>query len=174
MTATIFDLIDSGDADGVRELVARDPAAAAAHDEHGLTALMRAAYRGGDVFAAVRAASPPLEPFDRIMVGESEGLPAPDAWTPDGFTGLHLAAFAHNAAAAEKLLDAGADPNAISTASFAQVTPLGTCAFANAVEVARVLLARGADPSIAEGDRNTPRAVAEANGFDDLVDLLSQ
>jgi ankyrin repeat protein len=171
---SIFGLIDGGDADAIRELVARDPSAAAAHDEQGLTALMRAAYRGGDVFAAVRDAGPPLEPFDRIMVGESDGLPAPDAWTPDGFTGLHLAAFAHNPAAAEKLLEAGADPDAVSTASFARVTPLGTCAFANAVEVARVLLAHGADPSIAEDGRTTPRAVAEANGFDELVDLLSQ
>jgi ankyrin repeat protein len=172
--ADIFELIDAGDADAVRELVARDPAAAAAHDEQGLTALMRAAYRGGDVFAAVRDAGPPLEPFDRIVVGESDGLPAPDAWSPDGFTGLHLAAYAHNAAAAERLLEAGADPNAIATASFARVTPLGTCAFANAVDVARVLLAHGADPSIAEDGRSTPRAVAEANGLRELVELLTR
>ena len=172
--ADIFELIDAGDADAVRELVARDPAAAAAHDEQGLTALMRAAYRGGDVFAVVRDAGPPLEPFDRIVVGESDGLPAPDAWSPDGFTGLHLAAYAHNAAAAERLLEAGADPNAIATASFARVTPLGTCAFANAVDVARVLLAHGADPSIAEDGRSTPRAVAEANGLHELVELLTR
>lgn len=172
-TTTIFDLIDAGDAAGARELLARDPGAAAAHDEHGLTVLMRAAYRGGDVFAAVRDANPPLEPFDRIMVGESDGLPAPDARTPDGFTALHLAAFAHNPAAAERLLEAGADPNAIATASFARVTPLGTCAFANAVDVARVLLLHGADPSIAEDGRSTPLAVAEANGFTELVSLLS-
>ena len=172
--ATIFDLIDARDAAGIRELTARDPEAAAAHDEQGLTALMRAAYRGGDVLAAVCEAKPPLEPFDRIMVGKSDGLPAPDAWTPDGFTGLHLAAFAHNPAAAERLLEAGADPDAISTATLAQVTPLGTCAFANAVEVARVLLAHGADPSIAEDGRNTPLAVARHNGFEELADLLSQ
>src|SRR5690242_2723974 len=137
---SIFELIDAGDAASIRGLVARDPAAAAAHDEHGLSAVMRAAYRGGDVFAAVREALPPLGPFDRIVVGESDGLPGPHDWTPDGFTGLHLAAFVDNAAAAGRLLDAGADPNAVSTASFARVTPLGTCAFANAVAVARILL----------------------------------
>jgi hypothetical protein len=43
----IFDLIDAGDAAGVRELVAREPAAAAARDAQGLSALMRAFYRGG-------------------------------------------------------------------------------------------------------------------------------
>ena len=54
--STIFELIDAGDAQGVSALLAADPATAAEHDEHGLTALMRAAYRGGEVFEAVRAA----------------------------------------------------------------------------------------------------------------------
>ncbi|HEY3542902.1 MAG TPA: ankyrin repeat domain-containing protein [Gaiellaceae bacterium] len=171
--ATIFELIDAGDAEGVRALVAADPAAAAAHDEQGLTAVMRAAYRGTELLAAVRSAEPPLEPFDRIVAGHDDGLPAPHAWTPDGFTGLHIAAFAHNDAAARKLLEAGAEPNAVATASFARVTPLGTCAFANAVDVARVLLEHGADPSIAEDDRATPLAVARANGYDELVELLT-
>jgi ankyrin repeat protein len=148
--STIFELIDTGDAQGVRDLLASDPGAAAGHDENGLTVLMRAAYRGGDVFEAVRAANPPLEPFDRIMVGESTDLPAPDAWTADGFTPLHIAAFARNVEAARALLEAGADPNVMATASFARVTPLGTCAFAGATEVAELLLAHGADPSIME------------------------
>ena len=148
--STIFELIDAGDAQGVRAVLAADPDAASGHDESGLTVLMRAAYRGGDVFDVIRAAHPPLEPFDRIIVGESEGLPPPDAWTPDGFTPLHIAAFAHNLEAARALLEAGADPNVVATASFARVTPLGTCAFAGADDVAQLLLAHGADPSIQE------------------------
>ena len=170
---SIFELINAGNAAGVRELVVRDPAAAAAQDDQGLSALMRAAYRGGDVLAAVREADPPLGPFDRIMVGESDGLPGPHDWTPDGFTGLHLAAFAHNAAAARALLESGADPNVIATASFARVTPLGTCAFAGATEVARVLLEHGADKTIAEVEGGAPLDVARHNGYDDLVELLS-
>lgn len=167
---TIFELIETGDAAGIRDLLAREPEAAAAHDEQGLSALMRAAYRGGDVFDAVRDANPPLGPFDRIMVGADEGLPGPNDWSPDGFTGLHLAAFAHNAGAAEALLVAGADPNAISTASFAQVTPLGTCAFSNAPEVAEVLLEHGADRTLGPVP---PIEVARGNGFDDLVRILA-
>jgi ankyrin repeat protein len=111
---------------------------------------MRAAYRGGEVFDVVRAANPPLEPWDRIVVGESDGLPAPDAWSPDGFTPLHIAAFAHNVEAARKLLAAGADPNAVATASFARVTPLGTCRFSGATDVTEVLLECGADPTVVE------------------------
>jgi uncharacterized protein len=169
---TIFELIDSGDAQGVRDALLSDPSAAAQHDENGLTVLMRAAYRGGDAFEAVRAANPPLEPFDRIMVGESSGLPAPDAWTPDGFTPLHIAAFAHNAGAARALLEAGADPNVVATASFARVTPLGTCAFAGANNVAKLLLEHDADPTLAEDDRFTPLDAAVANGNIELAELL--
>jgi uncharacterized protein len=146
--ATIFELIDAGDADEIRALLAREPQAAALHDEQGLSAVMRAAYRGlADV---VLAADPPLGPFDRIVVGRSDDLPSPDEWTPDGFTPLHIAAFANNVGAAEALLAAGADPNVYATASFARVTPLGTCRFANAEDVARVLLEHGADPSLVE------------------------
>jgi ankyrin repeat protein len=170
--ATVFELIDAGDAEGLRELLGREPEAAAAHDEQGLTAVMRAAYRGGEVFAAVREAQPPLEPFDRILVGESDGLPAPAAWTPDGFTPLHIAAFAHNGDAARSLLEAGADPNVLATASFAQVTPLGTCAFAGANEVARVLLEYGADPARTADHGFTPLDSALQNGNDELVELL--
>lgn len=171
---TIFETIDAGDASALRRLLEREPDAAAAHDEQGLSALMRAAYRGGEVFAVIREARPPLGPFDRIMVGGHDGLPGPHDRTPDGFTGLHLAAFAHNPAAARALLEAGADPNAISTASFARVTPLGTCAFANAPEVARVLLEHGADPGAAVEKGALPVEVARQNGFEELVDLLSQ
>ena len=148
--STIFELIEADDTAGLRELLVADPAVAAEHDEQGLSAVMRAAYRRSEVFDAVRAANPPLDPFDRIMVGESDGLPAPDAWTPDGFTPLHIAAFARNTEAARKLLEAGADPNVFATATFARVTPLGTCRFAGAAEVAELLLAHGADPSLTE------------------------
>jgi uncharacterized protein len=148
--STIFELIETDDAEGLRDLLAANPAAAAEHDEQGVSAVMRAAYRRSEVLEAVRAANPPLGPFDRIMVGESDGLPAPDAWTPDGFTPLHIAAFARNTEAARKLLEAGADPNVFATASFARVTPLGTCRFAGAAEVAELLLAHGADPSLTE------------------------
>src|SRR5260370_33414067 len=129
LVSTIFDLIDAGDTQGVRDLLAAAPRAAAGGDEGGLRVLMRAADRGGDVFEAVRSGNTPCEPFDRILVGESEGLPEPDAWTPDGFTPLHIAAFACNVEAARALLEAGADPNVFATGSFAHVTPLGTCAF---------------------------------------------
>jgi ankyrin repeat protein len=170
--STIFALIDAGDAQGVRELLAADRTATAQRDDQGLSVLMRAAYRGGDVFEAVKAANPPLEPFDRIAVGESDGLPPPAAWTPDGFTPLHIAAFMRNAGAARRLLEDGADPNVLATASFARVTPLGTCGVVGATEVAKLLLEHGADPSLTGDHGFTPLDAAVANGDTELAELL--
>lgn len=168
---SIFELIDAGDAAGLHALIERDRGALDTRDDEGLSPLMHAAYRGqGPVFDAL-AAHGSDDAWDRILLGESEGLPAPEAWTPDGFTPLHIAAFAKNAAAAQALLDAGADPNVFATASFAQVTPLGTCAFAGATEVARVLLRGGANATLTEVEGAAPLEVALANGYRDIVAL---
>jgi uncharacterized protein len=172
---TIFELVDRDDGNAIRELLAGDPHLVDARDEAGVSPLTRALYRGRQAaFEAIRDNGTLTDPWDRLLAGESTGLPAPDAWSSDGFTALHLAAFAHNPAAARLLLEAGADPNALATATFARVTPLGTCAFANAPEVARILLEHGADPSIAEGEGGTPLAVAEANGYTEVADVLRE
>jgi ankyrin repeat protein len=168
---SIFELIDAGDAAGLHALIGRDKDALDTRDDDGLSPLMHAAYRGqGPVFDAL-AAQGSDDAWDRILLGESDGLPAPDAWTPDGFTPLHIAAFAKNAAAAQALMDAGADPNVFATASFALVTPLGTCAFSGATEVARVLLRGGANASLTEVEGGAPLEVALANGYRDIVAL---
>jgi uncharacterized protein len=170
---TIFELIDDGDAEGVRELLGRDPGTAAARDEQGLSALMRSFYRGGgEVLEAIRAADPPLDGWDRILVGAAQSLPAPNARSGDGFTPLHIAAFAQNADATRALIAAGADVDALATASFAPVTPLGTAANFGALEVARILLENGADTEKTSDGRHTPLRVAAANGHAELVELL--
>jgi uncharacterized protein len=170
--ADIFELIDAGDVAGIERLLAAEPEAAAARDERGLSALVRAAYRGQAVLAAVRAAQPPLDPWDRLLVGESDGLPAPDSWSPDGFTPLHIAAFSHNLGATRALLAAGADPNVLARVSFARVTPLGTAATFRAVDVAAALLDGGADSEVTADHGFTPLHAAAANGDRALVELL--
>jgi ankyrin repeat protein len=166
---TIFELIDAGDTRAVAELLERDPAAAEQRDEQGLSPLMRASYRNNREIAALLR---PLDAWDRIMAGESTGLPAPDAWSADGFTPLHLAVFARNAAAAEALIDAGADLDAISTASFAQVTPLGTAAAFGVNDIARLLLDSGADPNKTADHGFTPLDAAVSNENEELAALL--
>ena len=110
---TIFELADKADVDGIREMLATNPAARDLHDEQGRSPLLRAAFAGrGPAFEAILEAGEPTDPWDRLIGGCADGLPAPDAWSPDGFTPLHLAAFVDNVPAASALLEAGADPNA--------------------------------------------------------------
>jgi ankyrin repeat protein len=172
---TIFELIDAGDAGAIRALVAYEPGVTDLRDEDGLSPLLHAAYRGcGPAFRALREASEPTDPWDRLLAGHADGLPAPDAWTPDGyFTPLHIAALVDNAAGASALLEAGADPNVVATASYARVTPLGTCAFSGALGVARVLLEHGADPHIGEDGVYTVEAEAISRGNAELARLIA-
>ena len=167
----IFALIEKNDVQAVRRLLERDASAAAARDEQGLSALTRAAYTSPALVDAVRSANPPHDAWDTILIGESDPLPAPDAWSPDGFTPLHLAAYAGNTDAARRLLERGADPDVVAKASFARVTPLGTAAFAGSVDVARLLLEHGADPN-ATGEGGGPLHAAAQNGNRELVELL--
>jgi ankyrin repeat protein len=170
---TIFELIDEGDVDGLHALLAADPTARDLRNDQGLSPLLYAAYRGGGpAFDAILEAGEPTDPWDRLIGGFADGLPAPDARTPDGFTPLHLAAFVDNVSAATALLAAGADPNVLATASFARVTPLGTCAFSGALGVARLLLEHGADPHIGEDGAYTVEAEAIARGNEELARLI--
>jgi uncharacterized protein len=58
----------------------------------------------------------------------------------DGFTALHLAVFGQEEEAVRVLIEHGADLDCVSSASLAQVTPLGTAAFVRSVPLARILL----------------------------------
>ena len=170
----IFELVDADDAEGIRELLAREPRAIDERDETGISPLLRALYRRhGAAFEAILATGEPSDPLDRLVSCYADGLPAPGAWSADGFTPLHLAAFVDNVPAAAALLAAGADPNVLATASFARVTPLGTCAFAGSLGVARLLLEHGADPHIGEDGVHTVEAEAIARDNEALARLIA-
>jgi ankyrin repeat protein len=121
-----------------------------------------------DVFHA--AAFARTERLRQILAEDPE---ATRAWSPDGFTALHLAAFSDAEDAARLLVGAGADLEARSRhETITGVRPLNTCAFARAHRVARVLLEAGADPN-GEGERGiTPVMAAHAQGDDELARLL--
>ena len=175
----IFELIRAGDAAGVRELLAREPGAAAERDDEGVSALMQAAYRGDrDIVDAVRSASPARDIFEAATFGDVGGLDGdPNVYSADGFTPLHFAAMGGHVDAARALLDAGADPNAMSRHRFVKVRPLHT---ATALEVStgnpelvRVLLERGADANgRSEEGGFTPLHNAAGSGAAELVRIL--
>jgi ankyrin repeat protein len=93
--------------------------------------------------------------------------------SPDGFTPLHLAIFGRSEEAVRLLVERGADLEAVSTASFAKVRPLGTAAFVGSAALARILLDAGADPNGAGEGGSTPLAAAKQNGDRELIDLLT-
>src|SRR5262245_23560508 len=76
------------------------------------------------------------------------------AWSPDGFTSLHLAIFGGSEEAVRLLVDRGADVNVLSTSDIVHVRPLGTAAFVNRPDLEQILLDAGADPSL---PREEPR-----------------
>ena len=92
-----------------------------------------------------------------------------NAFSDDGFAPLHLAVFGCQEEAVRVLIAHGADVDAVSTASFAQVTPLGTAAFVHSLPLARLLLDAGADPAACDSG---PLRTAEANGDEALARLL--
>jgi uncharacterized protein len=72
-----------------------------------------------------------------------------NAWSPDGFTALHLAIFGGNEEAVRLLVERGTDVDALATAEIAQVRPLGTAAFVRRPDLEQILLDAGADPDLA-------------------------
>ena len=96
------------------------------------------------------------------------------SWSEDGFTPLHLACFSGGAETTRLLVERGADVEALSTASFAKMRPLGTAAFARDHASARFLLEAGADPNGPGEGGFTPLHTAAQNGDAELVRLLLQ
>lgn len=104
--------------------------------------------------AAAAAAVGDLARLRRMVERDARAAVAPPRGSTDGFTALHHAARAGNAAAVALLLAAGADPNAETTAG--RSTPLHRSAFAGHAEVSRQLLRAGADAAKRDGDGETP------------------
>src|SRR5436190_1719691 len=59
-----------------------------------------------------------------------------DEHSPDGFSPLHGAIFGGHESTVRLLVDRGADVEALSTSTIAQVRPLGTAAFVRSVPLA--------------------------------------
>src|SRR5947209_2648550 len=120
--ADVFEAIEEGDADRLRELVEREPELAAARNASGLSAVLAASYRWRqDLVDVLLAAGPELDVFEAAAVGDNGRLrellaASPElanSWAPDGFTPLQLASYFGQVESARLLLERGADVNAV-------------------------------------------------------------
>lgn len=182
MTSTqeLFTAIEAGDTDQVVAIVEADPSVAAARDEHGVSALMRARYRFDAASSnAIRMALTNLDVFEAASFGDLDRLteiveadpPLAAARSTDGFTALHLAAFFGKSDAARLLLMRGADPDAVGT-GWMTGTALHSAVSGRHHDVAAILLDAGADPDLRQAMGWTPLHGAAHNGEIRTVELL--
>jgi uncharacterized protein len=147
-------------------------------DHDGLLPAMHALYRGEkgelpddqELTAAEAAAFGRVDRLRELLDEDPERV---HESSPDGFTPLHLALFGGSAEAVHLLVERGADLEALSTASIAQVRPLGTAVFARSVPLATILLDAGADPNGTAESGSTPLDSAIQTGDQELIDLLT-
>jgi ankyrin repeat protein len=172
--------VQAGDEPQVRRLLLSDPGLAEVRDEQGVSAVLVALYHGHpQVAAALRQSLDALDVFEAAALGEREALlaalaadpGAARAYSSDGFTALHLAAFFRQPEAARLLLERGADPGAVARNPM-QVQPLHSAAAASQLDIARALLDAGADPDARQHGGHTALDAATRNGDQALVDLL--
>jgi len=175
-----FTAIQKGQLDAMDAMLAADPSLASARDPNGLSAVTWACYaRQSGALARLLAAHPPLDLFESVCAGQDDialAWIARDgalvrAWSADGFTPLHYAAFFDRPALAEKLLAFGAAP-AVAARNASAVQPLHSAAAAGATPIARMLLEYGADPDARQAGGFTALMSAAQQGRDELVALL--
>jgi uncharacterized protein len=178
--ADLIEAINAGDAERVGAILADDPALVAARDDEGVSALMLARYRfDRAVTDVLLAADPELDVFEAATLGYLDRLRerleadpgAASAFSPDGFTALHFAAFFGKAEAARVLLEHGASVDIYTRNPFAN-QPLHAAAAGRHLEVSRVLIAGGADVNATQHGGYTPLHEAAQHGDVEMTELF--
>jgi ankyrin repeat protein len=163
-------------------LIREQPELANGRDSNGLTPLMLALYHGlEDLAESIRPVAGELDVFDAAAIGDvqrlqallTDGGPA-NAWSPDGFTPLHLAAFFGRPAAARLLIERGAELEtpARNEQIAAAARPLHSAVAAGQREVVEILLEAGADPNARQHGGFTPLLEAAQSGHGDIAEVL--
>lgn len=183
MEDEFINAVKKGDADKIKQLLARNRDLVNARAETGESAILLAMYHGqrgvanllwdyGAVMNVWEAASVGALDHVKQLVDRDPG--SVRSLSHDGFTPLQLAAFFGNKEVVEFLISRGADVNAISrNTTFARGVPILQSAVASGnAEIVRILLEHGANPNVLNEQEGTPLFVAAAEGNAEMVRLL--
>ncbi len=177
-----FQAIKAGENTRVTELLEAEPALLNARDDSGLSAVLTAMYynephiaqqlvqRGADLSIFEAAAVGALDRVAGWLEAQPELL---DAYAPDGFQPIGLAAFFGHTAIVEYLLRRGAQADAPSQNRM-RVRPLHSAIANRRTEIVALLLDHGADVNSTQADDFTPLHEAAQNGLPDVTRWLLQ
>jgi uncharacterized protein len=177
----LWQAIDAGDEKQVAEILDVRPELAGERNVAGLSPVLYALYGGhGDLVNAILDANPPLDAFDSAATGRTRGLeelldaePAlAEAFSNDGFTALHHAAYFGQEDAARILLERGALVDAVSRNAEVVVTPLHSAAAGGHSEIVKLLLEHGADANARQPGGSTALDAARQNGDEESTEAL--
>src|ERR1700675_474796 len=177
-----FELLQAGDADGLRRILQQDPAASEARDSTGVSLLMHSLYRGRrDLAELIASKKKALDIFEATALGRLDRLKqclrddasALNSRSKDGSPALPFACFFGQPDSARLLIESGAAVDAVA-ANPTQVMPLHSAASARNLEAARLLLEHGA-PGIVNARQQggwVPIHAAAQNGDRPMVELM--
>jgi ankyrin repeat protein len=168
---TVIEAIEAGDLDALQEILAAEPAWAAARNSEGVPALRLAVYffRPG-LAEALRAAGAPLDFHTAAALGEIVDGDV-SSYSEDGWTALHLAAFFGRPAAVEALLAKGANVRARSTNQLNNL-PIHAAAARKHAAIVEMLIRAGSPVDETQTGGFTPLHSAAQNGDLETARLL--
>ena len=171
--ADVFESITSGEVRDLKRILKADPDAASERNADGISALMIALYDRKHEHANVLLACVDPDTFEAAALGRTDRVKDVDAWSADGFTPLHLAAFFGQRETVARLLELGADANAVARNKSA-VRPLHSAVVRPDLDLVRRLLEAGADVNAKQDGGWTALAAATQHGNDALTALLRE